>query len=442
MHAVLRNSWPLFLGLLLLMIGNGAQGALLGVRAVLEEISTETYGFISAGYFAGFLVSSTVTPHLIRKVGHVRVFAALGSLVSAAVIVFVWLVDPIVWLIMRVLIGFAFAGIYIVCESWLNEAVDNSQRGKALGLYTLVQMVGVVLGQQILNLGDPRSFELFIIISVLVSLSFAPILLTVTPAPISASAKRMTLKELYASSPLGCFGAFMLGGVMGSMFGMSAVYGARIELDNAEIAAFASAMYFGAVLIQPIVGWISDRMDRRVLIIVIAMISAVCCILAATLGRVSLGMLGGAEILALYPLALLVGGFVNPLYPLLAAHTNDFLEHDQMAAASSGLLFLNGIGAFIGPVVLGFAMTYAGDESFWLYMAALLVAMAGFGVYRATRRASVAVGETGRFAAISPRMTTYTTEMYQEAAAERSQAQDGEPPAEDGVAGAAPSTPN
>lgn len=450
MSTVLRSSWPLFLGLLLLMIGNGAQGTVLGVRAVIENISTETYGFISAAYFAGFLLGSTVTPNLIRKVGHVRVFAALGSLISAAVIVYVWIVDPVAWLLMRVVIGFGFSGVYIVSESWLNEAVDNSQRGQALGVYTLTQMIGVVLGQQILNLGDPASFELFIIISVLVSLSFAPILLTVTPAPISATAKPMTLKELYVASPLGCFGIFTLGGALGTMFGMSAVYGARIELSVAEIAAFATALYTGAVMIQPVIGWLSDRMDRRLLIIAVALSSAGLCVLAAAFGGVSLGALGGGaqsalaerlvgaapaafealgvagdapsfEILMLYPLSALVGGLINTLYPLITAHTNDFLEPEQMASASSGLVFLNGVGALCGPIIVGFAMTYFGDDSFWLFMALLMLAMGLFGVYRATQRATVGVEETSPFAAVTQRVSAVGAEMMQEAMIDKMQ---------------------
>lgn len=415
MSTVLRNSWPLFLGLLFLMIGNGGQGTLLGVRADFEDIPPETYGFVSAGYFGGFLLGSTITPNLIRKVGHVRVFAALGSLISAAVIVYVWIIDPVAWFVMRVVVGFGFSGVYIVCESWLNEAVDNSQRGKALGMYSLVQMVGVVLGQQILYVGNPESFEPFIILSVLVSISFAPILLTVTPTPISATARPMSLQELYTASPLGAFGSFMLGGVLGVMFGMLGTYGKLIELDYAQISIFATMMYLGAVAVQPGVGWISDRMERRLLIIIVASVSAVGCLLAAAFGHLSLGEVAGVDILALYPLTFIVGGFANPLYPLLAAHTNDYVEHEQMASAASGLLFLNGIGALISPIVVGFLMASLGDQAFWLYMGALLVVMAGFGVYRATQRPSIAVDDTSPFAVVTPRSSAISAEMMQEA---------------------------
>lgn len=425
MQDVLRGSWPLFLGLLLLMIGNGGQGAVLGVRAELVGISSEAYGFVSAGYFAGFLLGSTLTPKLIRRVGHVRVFAALGSLISAALIVFLLTPDPVVWLTMRFVIGFGFSGVYIVCESWLNESSSNEMRGQALGLYMLTQMIGVVLGQLMLVAGDPAGFESFVILSVLVSLSFAPILLSVTPAPITATARPMTLTELYNASPLGCFGALALGGVYGAMFGMATIYGARIQLENFEIALFGIALYTGAVVFQPAIGWLSDRMDRRSLIIMVAMTGASFCLASAALGKLSFGVVGGVDLLLLYPLAIFAGGFINPLYPLFVAHTNDFLENDQMAAASSGLVFLNGVGALTGPIILGFLMTYAGDESFWLFMLGLLVAIALFGVYRATQREAIAV-EAAPFAAVTPRVSAVGAEMIQEVVIEQIEAREEE----------------
>ncbi|MCI4665561.1 MAG: MFS transporter [Neomegalonema sp.] len=440
MPAILRSSWPLFVGLLLLMIGNGGQGAVLGVRAVIEEFSNETYGFVSAGYFAGFLLGSTLTPNLIRKVGHVRVFAALGSLISAALIVFVWLIDPAVWFVMRFVVGFGFSGVYIVCESWLNEASSNENRGQALGLYMFIQMIGVVAGQQLLLVGDPAGFELFIIMSVLVSISFAPILLTVTPTPISDTARPMSLSELWDASPLGCFGALTLGGVYGAMFGMASIYGARIELTFAEIAIFASMLYVGAVVMQPFIGWISDRMDRRSLLVAVALSGATFSLLGAMFSHLSLGAVGEFELRALYLISFLAGGFINPIYPLLAAHTNDHIERDQMAAASSGLVFLNGVGALAGPIVVGFGMTYVGPQSFWFFMAALLATMALFGMYRATQRG--AVQETIPFAPVTPRVTAVATEIMTEVAIEQAEAleeeaeqtQDDNGPAADGKA--------
>ena len=170
MLLVLRQSWALLIGMLLLMIGNGLQGTLLGVRGSLENIDSSTMGYIMAGYFLGFLGGSRITPIMLQRVGHVRVFAALGSLVSAAFILYAAIVDPIAWWLLRVLVGFCFSGIYVVAESWLNDSTSNETRGQTLSLYLIVQMGGIVLGQLMLNVADPGGYNLFVLITVLVSI--------------------------------------------------------------------------------------------------------------------------------------------------------------------------------------------------------------------------------------------------------------------------------
>ena len=203
MKQVLASSSPLLLGILLLMIGNGLQGSLLGVRGGLEGFSTLEISIVMSGYFLGFLGGSRAAPLLIRRVGHVRVFAALGSFISAALILFPVVADPWVWTALRVLLGFCFSGVYVTSESWLNNAASNEVRGKALSAYMLVQMVGIVVAQWILSQGDPSGFVLFIVPSVLVSISFAPILLSVTPTPAFETSKSCLKSRPWAVSA--CF---------------------------------------------------------------------------------------------------------------------------------------------------------------------------------------------------------------------------------------------
>jgi len=206
MGGVLKDTWALMLGMLLLMLGNGLQGTLLGVRGSIENIEPSTMGFIMSAYFMGFLGGSRVAPWLLRRVGHVRVFAALGSLVSAAFILYAAVVHPVAWLLLRLIVGFCFSGIYVVAESWLNNSTSNETRGQALSLYVIIQMTGIVLGQLLLNVADPAGYELFVLITVLVSVSFAPILLSTSKAPIHDTAKALPIKKLIRTSPLACFG--------------------------------------------------------------------------------------------------------------------------------------------------------------------------------------------------------------------------------------------
>ena len=211
MLLVMQGSWALLLGMLFLQLGNGLQGTLLGVRGELEDFSTFEMSVVMSAYFVGFLGASKLVPDLIRRVGHVRVFAALASFISAILILYPLLVNPWVWTGGRVIIGFCFCGVYITAESWLNNAATNENRGQLLSSYMVVQMAGIVAAQLLLLIGDPSGFELFVLISVLVSISFAPILLSITPTPAFETTKPMSIKELFSTSPLGCVGMFFLG---------------------------------------------------------------------------------------------------------------------------------------------------------------------------------------------------------------------------------------
>ncbi|MEP4394995.1 MFS transporter [Marinobacter sp.] len=357
MIQVITSAWALLLGMCLLMVGNGMQGTLLGIRGEIEGFSTLEMSIVMSAYFAGFLFGSRMAPNMIRRVGHVRVFAALASLISAVILLYPTFANPWVWALGRVVIGFGFSAVYVTAESWLNDAADNSNRGKALSLYMIVQTSGIVISQALLLTADPSGFVLFVIPSVLVSLAITPILLSITPTPAFDSTKPMTLSDLFGKSPLGCFGMLLLGGVFSAQFGMSSVYGAQVGLSVAEISTFVATFFVGAMVLQYPIGWISDRMDRRQLIIIVSAIGFA--------GAVA-GMLFGPNLTWLLITAFLVGGMSNPAYSLLLAHTNDFLEHEDMAAASGGLVFISGLGAVFGPLVVGALMENVGPNGFYL----------------------------------------------------------------------------
>ncbi|WP_420863195.1 MFS transporter [Algirhabdus cladophorae] len=403
---VLRSSWALLLGMMLLMVGNGLQGSLLGVRAESVGFSTLEISIVMSAYFVGFLGGSRLTPELIRRVGHVRVFAALASFISAVLILYPALPYLASWTIGRVIIGFAFSGVYVTAESWLNNSVTNEKRGQALSLYMIVQMFGIVMAQGLLVLPDSTGFLLFVIPSVLVSISFAPILLSITPTPAFDTAKPMTLRKIMETSPLGCVGMFLLGGVFAAQFGMAAVFGNLVGLSLGEISIFVSAIYIGALVLQYPIGWISDRMDRRVLIFAVAAVGGAAAIL---------GYLASGNFELLLVAGFIIGGTSNPLYSLLIAYTNDFLEHEDMAAASGGLIFINGLGAIVGPVVTGWIMGVIGPKGFFFYIFVLMAGLAIYAAYRMTQRVvSVSVDDMTSYAAISPAASPIAVEVAQE----------------------------
>ena len=405
MLQVLKSSWALLLGMLLLMIGNGLQGTLLGIRGGIEGFSPFVMSVVMSAYFVGFLGGSRLTPDLIRRVGHVRVFAALASFISAVLILYPVITEPVAWALGRVVIGFCFSGVYVTAESWLNNSSTNENRGKALSLYMIVQMAGIVTAQGMLAMGDPSGYVLFVISSVAVSISFAPILLSISPTPAFETTKPMSLKELFEISPLGCIGMFLMGGVFSAQFAMSAIYGTQVGMTVGQISAFVASIYVGALLLQYPIGWISDRMDRRQLIMVVAAIGGVGAVL---------GFVYGSNFTILLAVSFVIGGMANPLYALLIAYTNDFLEHEDMAAASGGLIFINGLGAIIGPLSIGWLMGLIGPSGFFLFLAALMFTLMLYAAYRMTQRAATPIDETGSYTPVTPSASPVAVELAQE----------------------------
>lgn len=407
MFQVMGASWALFLGMFMLMIGNGLQGTLLGLRGDMEGFSTFALSVVMSAYFVGFLFSSQLTPKLIGRVGHVRVFAALGSTISAVLIMYPMLVDPWVWTFGRVVIGFCFCGVYVTAESWLNDASTNETRGQALSLYLMVQMAGIVAAQYIVSQGDVSGYILFIIPSIFVSLAFAPILLSIRPMPQFAQTKPMTIRSLIDASPLGCVGMFLLGGVFSAQFGMSAIYGARVGLSVSQISVFVSVIYVAALVAQYPIGWLSDRLDRRLLIMGVGFVGGLGALLAYAVPDNFTILLISAAIL---------GGTSNPLYALLIAYTNDYLEKEDMAAASGGLLFINGIGAIAGPIIVGAMMDGLGANGYWMFSAVLMLIMGVYAAFRMTRRSrsDIDIEDATPYAAISATSTPIVAEVAQE----------------------------
>lgn len=393
MLTVLRNSWPLLIGMMLLMIGNGVQGTLLGIRGSIEGFSTTQMSFVMSAYFLGFLFGSRMTPNMIRRVGHVRVFAALGSMVSAVLVAYAAAPDWIAWSLMRVLIGFSFSGVYITAESWLNNASTNETRGQALSLYMIMQMLGIISAQALLNVGDPSGYFLFVVPSILVSIAFTPILLTASPAPAFELTKPLNFVRLFEISPLGCVGIFLLGGVFSAQFGMASVWGSNVGLSVRDLSIFVAAIYVGGLILQYPIGWLSDRMDRRTLVLALAAVGAAVTVVPV-LVEPSFAML--------VVVAACMGGVSNPLYSLLVAYTNDFLDSADMAAASAGLIFINGVGAIGGPILTGWIMAQIGPSGFFLFIAVLFGMMAFYAGWRMTRRASPATETTGAYTALAP----------------------------------------
>lgn len=383
--SVVVSCWALLFGVALVMLSNGLHGALIGIRANIEGFATSITGIVMSGYFIGFAVGSFMAPRLLHRVGHVRVFAALASIASVATLIYPILPDPISWFLMRVLTGIAYSGLYIVAESWLNDVTTNDNRGSILSIYLAIALGGMGLGPLMLNMADPSDFTLFIIMSALVSIALIPILLTIRPAPRFDAPRSLSIKELFEVSPLGVVSCILSGMCNGAFLGIAAVYGQAIGLSVGEISLFMTAAVLGGGVIQWPIGWISDRFDRRIILMLTTFTAAGTALLALAAAEMSVMILLGA--------VFIYGGFHFPMYSLSIAHTNDHLEQDQMVAASSAIVFLSGVSASFGPIIVAATMDYIGDYTYFVVLAILHATVGVFALYRMSQRASVSLEE-------------------------------------------------
>jgi MFS family permease len=386
------STWTLFFGLLLISAGNGLQVVLLGTRAPEAGFSNIATGIVMAGYFAGIFAGSIIVPHILARVGHVRVFGAMSAIASAAVLLHVVFLDPFVWTGMRFASGFSFAGMYIVCESWLNEKATNETRGQLLSLYMITNMAGMAAGQLMISLGEAGGAGLFLLASVMVSIAVVPILITASAAPSFEAPERISFRRLVQVSPLAVVGMVFIGIVISMMFGMGAVYGRNIGLDNTQVGYFMTSITLGTLALQYPIGRLSDKFDRRVVIFGATVIGGIAIGVASLFGADQFGLL--------LIMMLIFGGLVFSLYSLFIAHANDYLAPSQMVAMSSGLLMVNGAGAVIGSPLAALVIEIVGTPGFMPTIAGFLFLLAGFVLYRMRMRSAVPTEAQGAFVAI------------------------------------------
>ena len=391
LRAVL-SSWTLFFGLLLISAGNGLQVVLLGTGANDAGFSNIATGIVMSGYFAGIFVGSIFVPPVLARVGHVRVFGAMAAIASSAVLVHALLLEPALWTSMRFASGFSFDGMYIVCESWLNEKATNETRGQLLSLYMIVNMAGMGIGQMMISLGQTGNSSLFLLASVMVSIAVVPILITASAAPSFEAPERVSFRRLIQVSPLAVVGMALVGIVISMIFGMGSFYGRSIGLNNTEIGYFMSSITVGTLLLQYPVGRLSDKFDRRAVILGASIIAAISVLVASLFGKADFGLL----LLTM----VVFGGLSFSLYSLFIAHANDFLPPSQMVAMSSGLLMVNGAGAVVGSPLVATIVEAIGTRGFMPTIAAILFLLSGFVMYRMKARTAVPAEAQGAFVAI------------------------------------------
>jgi MFS family permease len=393
--SAITATWPLLLGMGVLMLGAGLQGTLLGLRATLEGFPALLTGTIMSCYYVGYVLGTVIVLPLVRQIGHIRVFAALAAVASMAILVQGSFVNPLVWAAMRLVSGLCFAGIYVVAESWLNDRSSRANRGRLLAVYMLVLYVGLGAAQFLLIVSNPLTPNPFMLVSVLISLAMVPIMVSAQQLPARSVPQAVSLPDLYRNSPLGVVGVTVSGLISATIFSMGPVYARLSGLATTKVATFMGVSILAAAVTQYPVGRLSDRMDRR------TVIAAVCTL--ATLVAGSIVAFPAMPHAIFLTLAALFSGLVLTLYSLSISHVNDKLEPAQMVAASSALLLLNGTAAAIGPVLAGALMANFGPRAYFATLATLTGVLAVYDLWRKSRRKPVPPAQKGPFVGAQPR---------------------------------------
>ena len=365
----------LLLSVAMLCLGHGLSGSLVSLQANAAEFGTDVTGFVMAGYSAGLLASTFITPRLVHSVGHVRAFAGLASIVSTAVLLFPLFVEPLFWFVLRVITGLCVSGMFIVCESWLSASSTNRNRGQMLSIYMIVTYGALGVGQLLLNITDESGYVRFIIVSCLLSMALVPLILLPSEAPSVEGAKTVSVEEIWRASPLAVLGVLACGLAQSAFFALGVVFGLAKGLPLVSVSIMMAMPPLGVIFSQYPIGWLSDRFDRRTIIMLLAF-------LATAIAAVTL--MGGNYLSRLLLITLVTGfGVVAlPIYSLVVAHANDHLERDQALGASAKLVLLYGVGSLIGPILVGGIMRRIGGDGYLIYMIVIHLALGGFAAWR------------------------------------------------------------
>lgn len=381
---MIRQFLPVFallLGSSFLLFAGGINGLILPVRGSAEGFSAFSLGLLGTGWAIGYMAGCVLTPRLVANVGHVRAFGAMAAIAAVSMLGSAIMLTPWAWIALRGVCGFCFAGAAMIVESWLSDQASPDQRGRIFGVYTMVNLGAVTAGQMTLTLGDTSGFFFFAIGAIFYCLALVPTALSSSSNPAPLVAAKLDMKALWRNSPVAVFAVFWVG-VSNSAFGtLAAVYAERTGLVLAAIAFFTSLPILAGALAQIPVGILSDRMDRRKVLVGVALAALIADILFITIapqGRIPN-----------FILAAILGGSIFAMYPVIVAHANDHAAPGTSIQISGGLLLLYGAGGIVGPLMAGWAMTSFADRALFMVTAGAHVLVIIYTLWRISRRVAV-----------------------------------------------------
>lgn len=420
-----RPLLPLLMAAALLLSGNGLSATVITLRGIAEGFAPSIIGLLLSGYFVGFIFGCRYGPKFIAEVGHIRAFTAFASLASASALAHAMVVEPAMWLVLRVITGFSFAAIQMIVESWLNESATNKSRGRILSVYRITDFMSVTAAQAAIGLVDVTHFLPFAIISVMLSVALVPVALAPVVAPAPPATAKLNIRRLWTVSPSAAAASFCVGLAASAYWSMGPVFVTDLGYESGVVGLFIAAIIFGGAIAQWPAGALSDRIDRRQVMLI--------CSAGAAAAALFLSAFGGASILSLLGGALLFGAFALPTFGLGVAHANDVAEPGTSVAVNGGLLMLYGVAAVGGAILAPAIMAAYGTRSLFVWVMSVHLSLAVFNAIRLFARPAPASEDKEPYVAV-PRTSPAVFEL--------SPAGDSEVPAETaGTPGAAPAAP-
>ena len=378
--AQLRSIFSLLVATALLLSANGMQNTILALRAIELDFSDFVIGILYSAYYAGFIAGCRYAPSFISSVGHVRSFTAFASIASAATLSYSLLDLPASWLALRAVTGFCLAALYMVLESWLNELSTNETRGRILSIYRITDFSSVTLAQAAIGLFNPLAFPVFILMSIAVSLALVPVALTKVQQPAPPTSARLELRRLWEVSPLAAATAFAVGLSSSVFWALGPVFVTAAGYDKSIVGLFTAAIILGGALAQWPFGMISDRVDRRHVLI--------ACAVGGMVTSLLLPVLAGFGQFALIAAGAAFGIFALPNFGLAVAHANDHAEPGTTVAVNGGLLLIHGTAAVTGPVIVPMLIPSFGTNIIFIWVGIVYALLIAFSLYRLTQRAA------------------------------------------------------
>ncbi len=385
----IRPLIPLLVAAGILLGGNGMQSTLIALRGAQEGFSPALIGFMGTAYFGGFLLGCIFITRIMKSVGHIRAFSALAAIAASGTLTLALVIDPLMWSAIRFATGFCFAGLFTVMESWLNSGVSNQDRARVLALYRIIDIGSVTGAQFMIPVFGSGGFTIFAIMSIMITLSLVPVSLGDRSNPVPPEDVRLDLRKVWRISPLGSIGCIAVGVTNSAFRTLSPVYAEQIGMSVTDVVTFVSVGIIGGAIIQYPLGSLSDRWDRRMVLLI-----TTCCALISALGLV---ILAGSNPVANFAFVFVFGSFAMPLFSLSAAHANDRAGKGEFVLVNAALMLFYSLGAICGPLAASWFMQRNGPASLFIFAAAVYGVFILITLHRMRARGSVPAGQRGQF---------------------------------------------